>query len=120
MLIYDLNHAPVGEITNDQMSKGCKSLFVIERGGQHGSRFGQKLLLLLEALAFRDVSQRYGEEGLVADLQLRDRGLRREFFTVLASTGDCGEALSHATRGYSACRKRLDVLTMSFAKSLGY
>ncbi len=74
----DLDDAPVGEITNDQMRDGRQRLLVVERRRQHGSRFGQKLLLLLDALAFRDVSQRHGEEGLVADLQLRDRRLGRE------------------------------------------
>ena len=84
MLVHDVDAAPVGEIPNDQMSDGRQRLLVIERGGQHGSRFGQKLLFLLEALALGDVSQRYGEQGLVADLQLGDRSLRREFFAVLA------------------------------------
>ena len=119
MLVHDVDDAPVGEITNDQLSDGRKRLLVIERGGQHGSRFGQKLLLLFDALAFRDVSQRHGEDGLVADLQLRDRGLRWEFFAVLAQTSDCGEALSHAACGHIAGRKPLDVLTMSSAKPLG-
>ena len=62
--------APVGEIANYQMSNGRQRLLIVERSGQHGARFSQKLLLLLEALALRDVSQRHGEEGLVADLQL--------------------------------------------------
>ena len=56
MLVHDFDHAPVGEITNYQMSNGRQRLLVIERGGQHGSRFGQKLLLFLDALALGDVA----------------------------------------------------------------
>jgi len=101
-LIHHVDGTPVGEILNDEPSQVRQRLVVIERGAQHGSRFRQQLPLLLEAHTFRDVSQRYGEEGFVADLQLRDRRLRREFFAILAQTSDGDEALSQATRSSSA------------------
>src|SRR5437899_8878282 len=102
------------------MSNRRQGLVVIERGGQRGCHFGQQLLLFLEVLAFRDVSQRYGEDGLVADLQLGDRSLRRKFVAVLASANDGGEAMSHGTRGHRSGRKPLDVLAMSVSKALGH
>ena len=62
VLLDDLDDAPVGEVTNDESSDGRQRLLVVERCGQHGSRLGQKLLLLLDALALGDVPQRHGED----------------------------------------------------------
>ena len=85
-----------------RLSDGRQRLLVVERRGQHGARLGQEPLLLLDALAFRDVSQRHREDGLVADLQLRDRRLGGELFAVLAKAGDRGAPRSPMRRAVAS------------------
>ena len=56
VLLDDLDQAPIGEITDNQMCDGRQRLLIVERRSQHRPGFGQKPLLLLDALALRDVS----------------------------------------------------------------
>ena len=49
------DEAPVGEIGHGQMRHFCKHGAVVERGGQHATRFGQELLLAEHALERTDI-----------------------------------------------------------------
>src|SRR4249920_1331685 len=49
VLLRAFDDAPIGEVTNDQLSNGRKRLFVIERGGQRDAHLSQKLPFLLNA-----------------------------------------------------------------------
>ena len=61
MLLHDLDDAPIGEVTNDQLGNGRKRLFVIERSGQRDVRLRQKLSFMFNAPSlgniFRDTEE---------------------------------------------------------------
>jgi hypothetical protein len=55
VLLHDVDDAPIGEVTNDQLRKQSQASFVIERSGQRDVRLGQKLPFIFNAPSLGNV-----------------------------------------------------------------